>query len=84
MRNVGRFISKADVNMRVTADQWFLECGPQVSTVTVTQDFVKMQVLKPHPQLTEMETLECGAQEHVFPQALRVILMCNSVSQALL
>ena len=51
------------------------KCGPQVSPITVTQDLVKMQVLKPHPRLPEMETWGCGAQEHVFPQAFQGILM---------
>lgn len=56
----------------LTVNQWFSESGPVASGLPDTKvyqllaNLLEMHILRPHPTLTELETLEVGVQDSVF------------------
>lgn len=45
---------------------WFLKCGTQTSSISITSDLLEMPVLGPYPRPTETRNSRGAAQQSVF------------------
>ena len=71
MRNVDKFISKADVNVRVTADQWFSSVDPRSAPLLSPRTWLKCRFLNPTLDFLKWKLGDVGPRNMCFHKPSR-------------